>query len=130
MRVAKVRRFLDVQRQLQRAAERELHDLRREQQQLQIAQEEVLVALSREDELTRRMAPALTRRLARLAADAETAASAGERQVAVVLQQAGRLKHAERLEHVLGCAEKRKQNEHDLADVLDVVLGSPPTMVR
>jgi hypothetical protein len=129
MRVAKVRRFVDVQRQLQRAAERELHDLREEQRNLQSAQEEVLVALGREDELSRSVAPALTRRLGRLAADAEATASAGERQVGVVLQLAGRLKHAERLQQALGCAEKRRIEGVDLANVLDVILAGRPAMV-
>ena len=130
MRMGKVRRFVDVQRQLQRAAEWELHDLRQEEHRLAQAQQEVVAALNRDDELTFALAPALTRRLARLATDAETAAAAGKRQVDVVLQHAGRLKHAERVERALGREEERTREKNGLSDVLDVLIGSPRAIVR
>jgi hypothetical protein len=119
----KMRRFVDVQRQLQRAAEWTLHDLRQEEGRLQQAQQDVLAAISRDDELSIGLAPALTRRLARLATDAETAAAAGARQVDVVLQQASRLKHAERLERRLGSEEDRAREKLVLGDLLDVIVG-------
>lgn len=125
-----MRRFVDVQRQLQRAAEWALHDLRQEEHRLQSAQQEVFVALGRDDGLTRSLAPALTRQLGRLAADAAAAAAAGEQQADVVLQQAGRLKHAERIQRGLDCEEGRTREKNGLADVLDAILGSRAAMVR
>jgi hypothetical protein len=119
----KMRRFVDVQRQLQRAAEWTLHDLRQEEHRLQQAQQDVLEVLNRDDELSTGLAPALTRRLSRLATDVETAAAAGARQVDVVLQQASRLKHAERLERRLGSEEDRAREKLVLGDLLDVIVG-------
>ena len=126
----KVRRFADVQRQLQRAAEWTLHDLRQEQHRLQVAQQEVVEALNREDELSLWLAPSLTRQLTRLATAAEAATAAGDRQVDVVLQHAGRLKHAERIDRALGREEERTREKNGLGDVLDATVGRPREMVR
>ena len=126
----KLRRFVDVQRQLQRAAEWTLHDLRQEEHRLREAQQDVFAVLNRGDELSMGLAPALTRRLARLASDVETAAAAGARQVDIVLQQASRLKHAERLERTLGAEEERAREKMVLGDLLDVVVGGRGAIVR
>jgi hypothetical protein len=126
----KVRRFVDVQRQMQRAAEWTLNDLRQEQHRLQQAQQEVVAAMSGEDELSIWLAPTLTRRLARLATDAEAAAMAGESQTDVVLQHSGRLKHAERLKRALGREQDRAREQTGLSDVLDVMIGGRKAMVR
>jgi hypothetical protein len=123
MRTEKLRRFVDVQRQLQRAAEWRLHDLRQEEHRLQQAQEDVFAVLNRGDELSIGLAPALTRKLARLASDVETAADAGARQVYIVLQQASRLKHAERIERTLASEEDRAREKMVLGDILDVIVG-------
>lgn len=130
MRMEKVRRFVDVQRQLQRAAEWELADLRQEEHRLQLAQQEVFAALNRDDALSMWFAPALTRQLGRLAADAGAAAAAGERQVEEVLRQAGRRKHAERIERALATEDNRTREKNGLSDVVDVIVGRPGTMVR
>jgi uncharacterized membrane protein YheB (UPF0754 family) len=130
MRTEKVRRFVDVQRQLQRAAERTLNDLRQEEYRLHQAQQDVFEALNGEDELSIGLAPALTRRLARLVTDAQAAAAAGDRQVDIVLQQASRLKHAERLERTLASEEDRAREKIALGDLLDVILGGPGATVR
>jgi hypothetical protein len=130
MRMDKVRRFADVQRQLQRAAEWELNDLRQEQHRLQQAQQELVTALNRDDPLSRWLAPSLSRKLTRLAADTEEAAAAGRRQVDVVLQHAGRLKHAERVERSLEREEQRTREKNALSDTLDVIIGGPRAIVR
>jgi hypothetical protein len=121
--MAKVRRFADIQRQLQRAAEWTLNDLRQEEHRLREAQQEVFAFLDRDDELSIGLASTLTRRLARLASEVEAAAAAGARQVDVVLQQASRLKHAERLERTLGAEEEKAREKMALGDLLDVVAG-------
>jgi hypothetical protein len=130
MRLDKMRRFVDVQRQLQRAAEWTLHDLRQEEHRLHQAQQDVFAALNREDDASISLAPALARRLARLATDAEAAAAAGARQVDVVLQQAGRLKHAERLEQTRDREEDRAREVRGLSDLLDVIVGGRAAIVR
>lgn len=130
MRTEKMRRFVDVQRQLQRAAERTLHDLRQEEHRLQQAQQEVICVLNRDDELSIGLAPALTRRLARLGSDVEAAAAAGARQVDIVLQQASRLKHAERLERRLDAEENKAREKTVLGDLVDVILGGRGAIVR
>ena len=124
MRMDKVRRFVDVQRQLQRAAELELRELRDEEHRLLQAQQDVLAAMNRGDELSLSLAPALTRTLGRLTTDAGTAAAAGDRQVEVVLQRASRLKHAERLERRIASDEDRAREKKALGDLLDVVVGA------
>lgn len=124
MRVDKVRRFLDVQKQIQRSAEWELHELRHEQHRLQQAQHEVVTALSREDPLNMWLAPALTRQLVRLAAEHHGVAAAEERQTGLVLEQTGRLRQAERLERALGTEHARAREKTMLSDVIDVVVGT------
>lgn len=119
----KMRRFVDVQRQLQRAAECALNDLRQEEYRLQHEQQDVVAALNRDAALSMGLAPALTRRLARLAAETQAAAAAGERQVELVLQQARRLKHAERIERTLGAEEDRAREKVVLGDLLDAIVG-------
>lgn len=130
MRMEKVRRFVDVQRQLQRAAEWALHDLRQEEYRLHQEQQDVFAALNRGDELSISLAPALTRRLGRLANDADATAAAGERQVEIVLQHAGRLKHAERIERRIGQEEDRAREKIALGDLLDVIVGGREAIVR
>ncbi len=126
----KMRRFVDVQRQLQRAAEWELNDLRQEEHRLQRAQQEVFAALNRDDALSIWLAPALTRQLGRLAADVDAAVAAGEQQVEVVLRQAGRLKHAERIESALAAEDDRTREKNALGDIVDVIVGRRGTTVR
>lgn len=128
MRMEKVRRFVDVQRQLQRAEEWALNEMRQEEHRLQTAQQEVFAALNRGDQLG--LAPALTRRLARLATDADAAAAAGARQVDVVLQHASRLKHAERLERKVSAEEEKVREKIALGDLLDVIVGGRRAIVR
>lgn len=124
MRVDKVRRFLDVQKQMQRSAEWALHELRHEQHRLQQAQAEVVTALSREAPLDMWLAPALTRQLVRLAAEQHGVAAAEERQTDVVLEQTGRLRQAERLERALGTEQARTRERTLLSDVIDVAVGT------
>ena len=126
----KVRRFVDIQRQMQRAAEWALHDLRQEEHRLQMAQQEAVAALNGENELNIWLAPALTRRLGRLATEAEAAAAAGEQQVDVVLRQAGRLKHAERLQRALDREDERAREKTGLSDVVDAIVGRRGAIVR
>ena len=123
MRVEKVRRFLDVQKQIQRAAEWTLHELRQEQHRLQEAQQDLVAALGREDALSIWLAPAVTRQLGRLAADETTVAAAGEQQKDLVLEQTGRLKHAERLERTLDAERGRERERAVLEDVIDLTLA-------
>lgn len=130
MRIEKVRRFLDVQKQIQRAAERTLHELRQERQRLQQAQADVVEALNREDPLNMWLAPALTRQLGRLSAEEHGVAVAGEQQTDVVLEQTGRLRQAERLERALGTERARAHERSALSDVIDVVVGSTRARLR
>jgi hypothetical protein len=124
MRVDKVRRFLDVQKQMQRSAEWALHELRHEQHRLQQAQQEMITALSREDPLNMWLAPALMRQLVRLAAEENGVAAAEERQMDIVLEQTGRLRQAERLERALGTEHARAREKIVLSDVIEVVAGT------
>lgn len=126
MRVEKVRRFLDVQKQIQRSAEWTLHELRQEQHRLQQAQQELVTALNREDPLNMWLAPALTRQLGRLAAEEHGVAAAGKQQTDFVLEQTGRLKQAERLERALGTERERVREKTVLSEVIDVVVGTCP----
>jgi hypothetical protein len=130
MRVDKVRRFVDVQKQIQKAAEWTLHDLRQERHRLQQAQEDVVEAMNREDPLNMWLAPALTRQLGRLTAEEISVAAAGEQQTNVVLEQTGRLRQAERLEHALGTERARAHEKTALSEVIDVVVGSAHARLR
>ncbi len=130
MRVDKVRRFLDVQKQIQKSAEWALHELRQERYRLQQAQEDVLAALNREDPLAMWLAPALTRQLGRLTAEENSVAAAGQQQTDVVLEQTGRLKQAERLERALGVEHAREQEKTALADVIDGAVGNTQARLR
>lgn len=123
MRAENFRRVLDIQKQLQRAAEWRLHKLREEEHRLELAQQDLVAALSREDKLSMWLAPTMTRRLGSLAAEADNVAAAGERQAELVLEQTGRLKLAERLERALGKEQERAQEKSSLTDLVDLVLA-------
>ncbi len=130
MRVAKLRRVVDVQRQIQKSAEWTLHDLRQERLRLQQAQQDIVEALNRDDPLNIWLAPALTRQLDRLSVEEQGVAAAGEQQTNVVLEQTGRLKQAERLERTLGTERERAQERTALSDVIDAVVGRPHARLR
>lgn len=120
---------MDVQRQLQRAEEWALHDLRQEKHRLQQAQETIFAALNGDTKLGGRLAPALARQLTRLAADTESVSAAGDRQADVVFRHAARLKQAERLERELAREERRTREKQELGDLLDVVAVGAREMV-
>ena len=130
MKMEKVRRFVDVQRQMQRAEEWALHSLRREQHSLQQAQQRIFEAFnSTGDELSASLAPSLARQLSRLAADEESISAAGERQADVVLRHAARLKQAELLERKLRAEERRRREKNELGDLIDRWMGAPGARV-
>ena len=122
-RAGRIRRIVGVRRQMQRAAEWTLHDLRRREQGLRLSQHEVLSAFGRDDALLAALAPVLSRRLSSLAAQADALAAAGDRKAEHVLEETGRLRHAERLERAVAGEVERASHRSDLEDLVDVLAG-------
>lgn len=129
-RADRICRIVGVQRQMQRAAEWALNDLRRQEHRLQAAQHEVVAALARDDGLLVGMAPALSRRLCGLASQADALAAAGDRQAEFVLEQTGRLKQAERLERAVGGELERAGERSGLEDLVDLIAGGARATLR
>lgn len=129
-RANKVRRIVGVQRQMQRAAEWALHDLRRQEHGLRVSQHEVLAALARDGALFIALAPALSRRLSGIASRADALEAAGDRQTELLLEQTGRLRQAERLERTVGSEIERTGERTGLEDLVDLIAGGARARLR
>lgn len=130
MAAERFRRIVDLQTQLHRAAEWRLQDLRRQEQELRFAEQEVLGALNRDDPLYSRLAPTLARRLTRLAAEAEMTSAAGDRQADVVIEQTRQLEQAERRRKATENVRQRAVEKAALGDVIDLIFSGSRATVR
>lgn len=130
MRVDRVRRFVEIQKQLQRAAEWQLRDLRHQEHRLHAAQQDVLEALNGDDPLHSRLAPTLARQLGRLAAKAESLVPVADQQAVVVIDRTLRLEQSERRRRAIEVAQDRASESRSLGDLIDLIAGGPRAMLR
>lgn len=119
----RIRRVVSAQRELQRAAEWALHDLRRQEAAVRTARQEIVTALARDDNLLVGLAPALSRRLDRLAARADELALARRHQAEVLRERTGRLRQAERLGRAAEVAVARSDEKSGLEELVDTIMA-------
>lgn len=125
MRLQTVRRIVEVQRQLHRAAEWKLGELRQQEADLAQAQQEVIGALNGDASLHGRFVHAMARQLGRLAAQSDAVTESRDRQAEVLREQTGRLKQAERMQQALGREEARAGERESLDALADLLAGRP-----
>lgn len=105
------RRIFSVQRQLQRAAEWALHDLRQQEDVLHSTEQKTLAALASDNALLLGLAPALTAQLSNLKAQSDQLHLARDHQADLVMEQTRRVKQAERVERrLMSKADKMQES--------------------
>lgn len=127
MRLKSVRRISHVQRQLQRVAEWKLQELRQQEDELRVAQQQVIGALNEETGLHGQFVHAMARHLTQLAVQSDSLAASRKRQDALVREQTGRLKQAERMENAVAREDARTREKEALSDLIDMIAGHPGT---
>ena len=118
-RLKSMRRIVEVQRDLRRAAEWRRAELERRLAALQEGERELVRFLSGENAFSGLFAASLAGRLRSLAAEVEEAKRALAAQAEVVLCEAGREKRAERLAATLRREERRGEERNELAAAVE-----------
>jgi hypothetical protein len=118
-RLTSMRRIVEVQRDLRRAAEWRRAELERRLAALQEGERELVRFLSGENAFSGLFAASLAGRLRSLAAEIEEAKRALAAQAEVVLREAGREKRAERLAATLRREERRGEERNELAAAVE-----------
>jgi hypothetical protein len=118
-RLKSMRRIVEVQRDLRRAAEWRRAELERRLAALQEGERELVRFLSGENAFSGLFAASLAGRLRSLAAEIEEAKRALAAQAEVVLREAGREKRAERLAATLRREERRGEERNELAAAVE-----------
>jgi hypothetical protein len=118
-RLKSMRRIVEVQRDLRRAAEWRRAELERRLAALQEGERELVRFLSGENAFSGLFAASLAGRLRSLAAEIEEAKRALAAQAEVVLREAGREKRAERLADKLRREERRNEERRELATAVE-----------
>jgi hypothetical protein len=130
MSADKFRRIADLQKQLQRAAEWRLEDLRQQQHQLRAAERETLQALADDSNLCAGLVPALVRRLGRLATEADAVSVAKDQQAEVVLERTRLVELAHRRRRAADYIRERGNEAATLDELADHSAGSPGARLR
>ena len=120
-RLRKIRRIQRVQEDLHRLAEWRLATLAREERVLAERQEALIASLNDEDELHGLFVEAMARRLKALAGEAERVHAAHEVQADRVLDEARRLKRAERMGDDAAAAHRRGTEKRDLQTLIETL---------
>jgi len=122
-RLAKVRRIQAVQAELHRLAEWRLAGLARKQQELAEEQTVLIETLNDEDQLHGLFVGAMARRLRTLAGETERVKVAHEAQTDRVLDEARRLKQAERMVDRVSVDHRRETEKRDLQALVEALLA-------
>jgi hypothetical protein len=121
-RLAKARRLLDLNKDLQRLEEHRVAGLRNRQAELAALQEEIFNALSGDGGLQGLFTPMIVRRLKALGEESVRIADELERRSAALLAIAARTKHAERLSRTYEQEHSRAQAARELRDIIERVV--------
>jgi hypothetical protein len=120
-RVDKLRRIVEVQRQLVRAHESRLRDLQRRLAETEVAEREVLAALGDEHALHGLFLDTMARRLRSLGRETARIRAEAVAQSRKLLDCTAKLKTAERLTGAAEQAARCEADKRQLCDVIDVV---------
>jgi len=124
-RLRKIRRIQRVQEDLHRLAEWRLSVLAREERVLAERQEALIASLNEDDVLHGLFVEAMARRLKTLAGEAERLRAAQEVQTERVLDEARRLKRAERMGDRAAADHRRGSEKRDLAALIEALAARP-----
>lgn len=124
-RLRKIRRIQRVQEDLHRLAEWRLAVLAREERALAERQEALIASLNEDDVLHGLFVEAMARRLKSLAGEAERLRAAQEAQTERVLDEARRLKRAERMGDRAAADHRRGAEKRDLQALIEAMASRP-----
>lgn len=122
-RLAKIRRIQAVQAELHRLAEWRLASLARKQEELATEQTVLIASLNDEDQLHGLFVGAMARRLRALAGETERVKVAREAQADRVLDEARRLKQAERMVDRASVDHRREAEKRELQALVEALLA-------
>ena len=118
-RAQRASRLLDVMKQLHRIEEYRKIELERRLDDLENSQREVIHALNTDDALHGLFVDTTARFLRSLATEAQKVARAHEAQSQKLLENASKVKQAERLKETLDRNERRVESETELLDIIE-----------
>lgn len=118
-RTQKAHRILNVLKQLHTIEEFKKLELQRRLAELEDSQHEVIHALNTDDALHGLFIDQTARFLQSLAKEADKVARAKDEQSKRLLENASKMKQAERLKEALLLVERRTQSETELADIIE-----------
>jgi uncharacterized coiled-coil protein SlyX len=121
-RLRKARRIMAVQAQLHRLAEWRLAALVREEGELDASQQQLIGTLNEDAALHGLFVDAMARRLRALARETDRVKAAQEEQSRRLLEEAMRLKRAERMADRIGKEERRAGEKRDLQRLLEGIV--------
>lgn len=118
-RSQKAHRILNVLKQIHTIEEFKKLQLQRRLAELENSQREVICALNTDDALHGLFMDQSAKYLRTLAREADRVALAKDEQSKRLLENATKMKQAERLKEALSGAERRVQSESELADIIE-----------
>jgi hypothetical protein len=118
-RAQRAGRLLDVMKQLHRVEEYRKIELERRLNELDNTQREVIHALNTDDALHGLFVDTTARFLRSVATEAQKVARAHEVQSQKLLENASKMKQAERLKETLDRDERRAESETQLLDIIE-----------
>jgi uncharacterized coiled-coil protein SlyX len=118
-RSQKAQRILSVLKQLHTIEEFKKLQLQRRLSELESSQHEVIHALNTDDALHGLFIDQTAKFLQSLAKEADKVGRAKDEQSKRLLENASKMKQAERLKDALVIVERRAQNETELADIIE-----------
>ena len=117
-KAARIRRILEVQRQLDRVARQQLNDLNQSIEDMSSEEKSLLVNLSETDAKNDLQIGLATKRLSSISKRKSQSRNAAEAQSKLARQQAARLKMFEKMSET---AERLSEKENEKVDLEDVV---------
>jgi hypothetical protein len=118
-RAEKTRRIVAVQKQLQRIEDWKMLELKRRLRELEASQEDMIKAQSDEDIIRGELVELAVRRLRSLVRETGQVSAEKDVQAARVLDQASKLKLAERLESDAAKEAERTSGHKQLSDIIE-----------
>ena len=129
-RVRKAERIVAVQRQLQRIEDWKMAELDRRLAELDAGQRELILALNGDEALHGLFIDSMARRLRSLAEEADRTAREKEAQAAKRLEQAGRVKVAERISETIDRETQAAEARKELLDIAERYVARATTSLR
>ena len=129
-RVRKAERIVAVQRQLQRIEDWKMAELDRRLAELDAGQRELILALNGDEALHGLFIDSMARRLRSLAEEADRTAREKDAQAAKRLEQAGRVKVAERISETIDREAQAAEARKELLDIAERYVAWATTSLR